>query len=376
MRYSFTDEQREFRSVLRRFLRDSSPTSEVRRLMETDAGCDAAVWRHLSRELGLTAIHIPEIYGGQGFGISELAIAVEEMGRALLCAPYFASTVLAATVILKAGTEAQKRALLPDIATGQTVATLAFTEENGRWDAGGVAATATRVGRGYRLDGVKSFVLDGHTANLIVVLARCPGSEGNDGLCFFTVRHDAAGLRRQRLEAMDQTRKLARLIFSGVEAELLGEEGAASGPLQATLDIAAICLANEMVGGAERLRESAVEFAKMRVQFGRAIGSFQSLKHKAADMLLDVELAKSAAYYAAAAADEADAELSALASLAKAAASEAYMQTAIHAVQIHGGVGFTWDNDTHLWFKRAKSSEVFLGGPAYHRERLMQIWNV
>ena len=190
------------------------------------------------------------------------------------------------------------------------------------------------------------------------------------------MRGDAAGLQRRRLESTDQTRKLARLAFSGVEAELLGEEGAASGALQETLDIAAICLANEMVGGAERLRESAVEFANMRVQFGRAIGSFQSLKHKAADMLLDVELAKSAAYYAAAAADEGDEELPALASLAKAAASEAYMQTAIHTVQIHGGIGFTWDNDTHLWFKRAKSSEVFLGGPAYHRERLMRLWNV
>jgi alkylation response protein AidB-like acyl-CoA dehydrogenase len=284
--------------------------------------------------------------------------------------------VLATTAILKAGTDEEKRALLPDIAAGQTIAAFAFTEENGRWDAGGVATTATRIGGKFRLDGVKSFVLDGHTAHVIVVLARRPGSEAADGLSFFTVRGDAAGLRRRRLEAMDHTRKLARLTFSGVEAELLGEEGRAEGPLQATLDVAAICLANEMVGGAERLRESAVEFANMRVQFGRAIGSFQSLKHKAADMLLDVELAKSAAYYAAAAADEGDEELPALASLAKAAASEAYMQTAIHTVQIHGGIGFTWDNDTHLWFKRAKSSEVFLGGSAYHRERLMRIWNV
>jgi alkylation response protein AidB-like acyl-CoA dehydrogenase len=330
----------------------------------------------LSRDLGLTAIHIPEAYGGQGFGISELAIAVEEMGRALLCAPYFASTVLAATAILKAGTDEQKRVLLPDIAAGETIASFAFTEENGRWDAGGVVATATRVEGKYRLDGVKSFVLDGHSANLIVVLARRPGTEAADGLSIFVVRADAAGLQRRRLDSTDQTRKLARLTFSGVEAELLGEEGAASVALQETLDIAAICLANEMVGGAERLRESAVEFANMRVQFGRAIASFQSLKHKAADMLLDVELAKSAAYYAAAAADEGDEELPALASLAKAAASEAYMQTAIHTVQIHGGIGFTWDNDTHLWFKRAKSSEVFLGGPAYHRERLMRLWNV
>jgi len=376
MRFSFTDEQQEFRSVVRRFLEDKSPTTAVRRLMETDIGRDPEVWSCLSRDLGLTAVHIPEIYGGQGFGISELAIVVEEMGRALLCAPYFASTVLAATAILKAGTDAQKQALLPDIAAGQTIAAFAFTEENGRWDPGGVTATATRVGGKYRLDGVKSFVLDGHSADLIVVLARRPGSEEVDGLSFFTARGDAAGLQRRRLETMDQTRRLARLNLSGVEAELLGAEGAAADPLQATLDIAAICLANEMVGGAERLRQSAVAFANSRVQFGRPIASFQSLKHKAADMLLDVELAKSAAYYAAAAADEGDDELPALASLAKAAASEAYMQTAIHTVQIHGGIGFTWDNDTHLWFKRAKSSEVFLGDPAYHRDRLMQIWKI
>jgi alkylation response protein AidB-like acyl-CoA dehydrogenase len=376
MRFSFTDEQQEFRSVVRRFLQDKSPTTAVRRLMETDVGYDREVWRSLTEDLGLTAIHVPEIYGGQGFGISELAIAVEEMGRALLCAPYFGSTVLATTAILEAGTDAQKQALLPDIAAGKTIAALAFTEDNGRWDAGGVTMTATLVGEKYRLDGIKSFVLDGHTADVIVVVARRLGSKDANGLSFFTVRGNAAGLQRRNLETMDQTRKLARLTLSGVEAELLGEEGAGAGPLEVTLDVAAICLANEMVGGAARLRESAVDFANMRVQFGRPIASFQSLKHKAADMLLDVELAKSAAYYAAAAADEDDDELPALASLAKAAASEAYMQTAIHTVQIHGGIGFTWDNDTHLWFKRAKSSEVFLGGPAYHRERLMQIWQV
>lgn len=376
MRFSFTDEQQEFRSVLRRFLEDKSPTTEVRRLMETDEGCDPEVWRQLSQELGLTAIHIPETYGGQGFGIGELAIAVEEMGRALLCAPYFSSTVLAATAILKAGSEDQKQLMLPDIAAGETIATLAIAEESGQWNAAGVAMTATESGGKYTLDGTKSYVLDGHTAGLIVVLARKPGSTGDEGLSFFTVAGDTAGLDRTLLNSMDPTRKLARLSFAGVEAELLGDEGGAAAPLQQTLDVAAICLANEMVGGAERLRESAVEYANMRVQFGRAIGSFQTLKHKAAEMLLDVELAKSAAYYAAAAADEEDEEVPALASLAKAAASEAYMQTAVHTVQIHGGIGFTWDNDTHLWFKRAKSSEVFLGGAAYHRERLMQQWNV
>ena len=376
MKFNFTDEQQEFRSVLRRFLEDKSPTTEVRRLMETDEGCDPEVWRQLSQELGLTAIHIPESYGGQGFGVGELAIAVEEMGRALLCAPYFASTVLAATAILKAGSEDQKQLMLPDIASGETVATLALAEESGAWDTSGVAMTATANGDKYTLEGTKSFVLDGCTAGVIVVVARKAGSSGDDGVSFFTVAGDAAGLERAQLNSMDPTRKLARLTFSGVEAELLGEEGGAAGPLAETLDVAAICLANEMVGGAERLRESAVEYANMRVQFGRAIGSFQTLKHKAADMLLEVELAKSAAYYAAAAADEDDEEVSALASLAKAAAADVYMQTAVHTVQIHGGIGFTWDNDTHLWFKRAKSSEVFLGGSAYHRERMMQQWNV
>ncbi|MCG8546374.1 MAG: acyl-CoA/acyl-ACP dehydrogenase, partial [Alphaproteobacteria bacterium] len=249
MKFSFTDEQREFRSVLRRFFEDKSPTTEVRRVMETADGCDPEVWRQLSEELGLTAVHIPEDYGGQGFGVSELAIAVEEMGRALLCAPYFASTVLAATAILKAGTEEQKRRVLPDIAAGKTIATLAFTEENGRWDAGGVAMTATPDGKRYALDGTKSFVLDGCTADLLVVLARAPGSEGTDGVSFFTVPADADGLERRNLETMDPTRKLARLTFSRVEATLLGTAGAAAEPLQETLDIAAICLANEMVGG-------------------------------------------------------------------------------------------------------------------------------
>jgi len=376
MQFSFTNEQEEFRSVLRRFFEEKSPPTVVRRLMETDSGWDREGWRELNQQLGLTAVHIPEAYGGQGFGPVELGIVLEEMGRALLCAPFFASTVLAATAIMNAGTEAQKRALLPPIADGDCIATLAFTEPNGRWDASGIEATATPVGGKFRLDGVKSFVLDGHTADLIVVLARRPGSTGDDGLSFFTVPGDALGLVRRALKVLDPTRKQARLEFRSVEAELLGEEGGGAGPFARTMTQAAVCLANEMVGGAEKLRQSALDYANLRVQFGRTIASFQSMKHKQADMLVDVELAKSAAYYAAAAAAEDDAELPALASLAKACASDAYMQTAIHTIQIHGGIGFTWDNDTHLWFKRAKSSEVFLGDPTWHREQMMRAWNV
>jgi alkylation response protein AidB-like acyl-CoA dehydrogenase len=362
--------------VLRRFLQEKSPPSAVRRLMESDAGWERDSWVELNQQLGLTGVHIPEEYGGQGFGFVELGIVLEEMGRALLCAPYFSTTVLAATAIMNAGTKAQQEVLLPPIALGETVATLAFTEPNGSWDASGVETTARPDGGKFRLDGIKSFVLDGHTADLIVVAARAPGSSGEDGLSLFTTRGDAPGLSRRALKVLDPTRKLARLEFSGTPADLLGELGDGAETLEKTLTQAAACLASEMVGGADRLRVSALDYANLRMQFGRPIASFQSMKHKQADMLVDVELAKSAAYAAAYAADEDDPDLPAIAALAKACASDAYLQTAIHTIQIHGGIGFTWDNDTHLWFKRAKSSEVFLGDPAWHRERMLQAWGV
>ncbi|MBL4720585.1 MAG: acyl-CoA/acyl-ACP dehydrogenase [Alphaproteobacteria bacterium] len=374
MKFNFTEEQQEFRLVLRRFLSDHSPTTEVRRLMETDDGCDPDVWRQVCQDLGLTGVHIPEAYGGQGFGLVELGIVLEEMGRALLCAPYFASTVLAATTILNVGTEEQKVTLLPPIAAGEMIATLAFAEDSGRWDSSGVEMTATSSGDEFSLSGCKSFVLDGASAGQIVAVARRPGSTGDEGVSLFLVSPDAEGLTRTLLESMDPTRKLARLEFNNVRATLLGAEGEAAAPLSKTMDQAAICLANEMVGGADILRESAVEYSLLRVQFGRAVGSFQAIKHKAADMLLEVEMAKAAAYYAAGAHDEGDDDWPAMASLAKASAGDAYMQAAIHTVQMHGGIGFTWDNDTHLWFKRAKSSEVFLGDSAHHRELMMQRW--
>jgi alkylation response protein AidB-like acyl-CoA dehydrogenase len=374
MKFGFSGEQEEFRANLRRFLAERSPTSEVRRLMETETGWEREGWSKLNQALGLTALNIPEAHGGQGFGFAELCIVLEEMGRALLCAPYFATAVLATGAILTAGTEAEKAALLPGIAAGETVATFAFTEDNGRWDAAGTALTATPVDGGWRLDGHKSFVLDGHSADLVIVLARRPGSSGEEGLSFFTVPGNAPGLTRRRLQSMDMTRKLARLEFRAVPATPLGTLGGGAASFARIMQQAAVCLANEMVGGAERLREDALAYAKMRMQFGRPIASFQSMKHKAADMLVDVELAKSAAYYAAAALDEGDADVAAIASLAKASATEAYLQTAIHAIQIHGGIGFTWDNDTHLWFKRAKSSEVLFGDAHQHRELMMQPW--
>ncbi len=344
--------------------------------MDTATGYDPQVWRQLSDELALPGIHVPEQYGGAGFGIVELCIVTEELGRALLCTPYFSTAVLAANAILNAGTEAQKSSLLPDLASGARLATLAVTELKGDWDPYSIELVATPDAGGYLLKGVKSYVLDGHVADLLVVAARLPGTAGDAGIALFTLPANSSGVERRLLESMDPTRKLARIDFRGAHAELLGtvEDGARA--LIRTLDQAAIALANEMVGGAQALFDSAVEYAKLRVQFGRTIGSFQAIKHKLADMLLEVELAKSAAYYAAQAAAVDDPEWPALASLAKAAASETYLHTAIETIQIHGGIGFTWDNDTHLWFKRAKSSEVFLGQPSYHRELLMQRWGV
>ena len=376
IQFAFTDEQEQFRSALRRFLNDKSPTTEVRSLMATPEGYNPEVWRQLSDELALPGIHIPEQYGGAGFGMVELCIVAEELGRALFCGPYFSTTVLAANAILNAGTEAQKSSLIPRLASGARLATLAVTEPNGDWDPLKPELTATRAADGYRLDGSKSYVVDGHIADLLVVAGRVATNAGDNAVALFTLDAKSNGVERRLLESMDPTRKLARIDFHGAHADLLGtlEDGAK--PLIRTLDQAAIALANEMMGGAQAMLDSSVDYAKVRVQFGREIGSFQAIKHKCADMLLDVELAKSAAYCAAQACAVNDPEWPALACLAKASASETYLRTAAECIQIHGGIGFTWDNDTHLWFKRAKSSEVFLGQPSYHRELLMQRWGV
>jgi alkylation response protein AidB-like acyl-CoA dehydrogenase len=370
--FAVSPEQDELRRSVRRFLESTSPSTEVRRLMGTDHGYDEAVWGRMARELGLQSLHLPEACGGQGFSFVELVIVLEEMGRALLCAPYLASVCLAANAVLNGASEAQQHELLPGIAAGETIATLAFVEPSARWDAGGIGMEAVRSDAGWRLDGTKMFVLDGHIAGLVVVAARRPGSVGAEGVSLFAVRGGAEGLTRRPLATMDQTRKLARLDFAGVRAELLGEEGAGWAPLSRTLDQAAVCLSAEMVGGAQRCLDMSVEYARERVQFGRPIGSFQAIKHKCADMLLEVESARSAVAYAGGAAADDGGELPVAASLAKAYCSEAYSHAAAENIQIHGGIGFTWEHDAHLYFKRAKSSEILLGDASFHRELLAQ----
>ncbi|MBC6463504.1 acyl-CoA dehydrogenase family protein [Actinomadura sp. HBU206391] len=363
-----TEEHRALRATLRRFFAATSPSVEVRRLMATADGYDPAVWARMGGELGLQAMAIPEEYGGAGFGHRELAIVLEEMGRVLLCAPYLASAVLAAGALLTTGDETAKRDLLPGIAAGTTIATLAWVEDDGRWEPDRVATAASAsvaAGGGWRLDGVKSFVLDGRIADLVLVAARAPA-----GLSLFAVDGRAPGLVRTGLPTLDQTRKLARLRFTGVPARLVGAEGGAGPALRATLDRAAVALAAEQLGGAQRVLDMSVEYAKVRRQFGRPIGAFQAVKHKCADMLVAVESARSAVMYASAVADDDPRELAAVAGPAKAYCSEAYREAAAENIQIHGGVGFTWEHDAHLYFKRATSARLLLGDPDHHRELL------
>jgi alkylation response protein AidB-like acyl-CoA dehydrogenase len=321
----------------------------------------------MADQLALQAMIIPEAFGGAGFSYVELLVVLEEMGAALLCAPYFSTVALATNALLSANDEVAMKQWLPTIASGETIATLALIEDSGKWDLESITTAATKRDGSWTLDGHKSFVLDGHTANVILVAAK-----SDAGLSLFAVEGTAPGLTRTALATMDQTRKQARLEFASTPATLVGREGDAAGGLERTLQLAAVALAAEQVGGAQRVLDNAVEYAKNRFQFGRPIGSFQAIKHKCADMLLEVESAKSAAYYGAWAAANDEAELPIAASLAKSYCSEAYFHCAGENIQIHGGIGFTWEHHAHLYFKRAKSSELLLGDPAYHRELLAQ----
>ncbi len=367
MNFAFSDEQEELRRIVRSFLDDKSSEAAVREQMETEAGYDEAVWNQMAEQLGLQGLVIPEEFGGSGFTFIELIVVLEEMGRSLLCAPYFSTVVLAAHTLIHSGDTAAAQAHLPGIASGETRAALALTEANGRWDEEGVTVPATKSGDGWTITGEKSYVIDGHTADLLIVAARTDA-----GVSLFTVDPSASGVTRTALSTMDQTRKQAKIAFDATPATLIGTDGAGWATLERVLDLAAVALAAEQVGGAQKTLDMSVEYAKERVQFGRPIGSFQAIKHKCADMLLEVESAKSAAYYAGWCAAELNDELPSVASLAKAYCSEAYFHCAAENIQIHGGIGFTWEHPAHLYFKRAKSSELLFGDPTYHRELLAQ----
>ncbi len=373
MNFAFSEEQEAFRETLRRFLEARSPTAEVFRLTETPEGFDPAVWKQMACELGLQGVQIPESYGGQGFGFLELGIVFEEMGRVLLCSPYFSTVCLGANAILNAGSEKQKAALLPGISKGETVATLALVDESGSWNPASVDLELRRDGDDWILDGVKRLVTDGALADLVLVVARIAGTRGETGLSLIAVRSDDPGLEAVPVDPLDPTRRIADLHFEGVRGELLGEPGGAAAALERTLDQASVCLAAESVGGTQRCLDAAVEYARTRVQFARPIGSFQAIKHKCAEVLLEVESAKSVAYFASWAAAEQSEQLPLAASVARSFCGDAYVRAASENVQIHGGVGFTWEAEPQLHYKRARWNRTLFGGAAHHRQRIARL---
>ena len=374
MHFRFNEEQLELGRAARRFLEIESTTDKLRASIGSDELYDAGLYQRIAEELGWLALLIPEEYDGIGLGAVDLMPILEEMGRSLYRGPFFSTVCLGVNALLLGGSEAQKEELLPRIASGEETLTLAYTEPHGRH---GVEAIETRFeerGEEFILHGVKRYVLDGMSADRVIVAARASGSVGDEGVRLFLVRGDAEGLKRTRLPTLDISRNEAELVFEGVKVgreAILGEELEGSVLLEAILDRARAALAVDQVGGAERCLDMAVAYSLERKQFGRPIGSFQAVKHKAADMLWKVESARSIAYAANVAAASNDTLLlRELASSAKAYASDAYFFCASENIQIHGGVGFTWEYDPHFYFKRAKASEELFGHADFHRERV------
>lgn len=372
MDFAFSEEQEMLRSSARDFLAKECPPKVVRKLMEAPDAYDPALWKKVA-DLGWTALGIPEAYGGVG-SFLDLAVVLEEAGRALLPGPFFATMGLAVPAVVEAGTEAQKKEVLGAIAQGSARATLALTEPSGRWDAASVMLSAKPSGGGWQLDGVKLFVPDAEAADYMVVAARTRG-EGDDGISLFLVKGRPKGLTVNPLKTLDMTRRWSEVRFDGVILDgdsLMGTRDNAWPQLKRALDWATAALCAEMVGGAQKVLETSTEYAKTRQQFGKPIGIYQAVSHKLADMLVLSESSRSATYYAAWAVDADAPDRSLASSMAKAYVSDAYRKIAGDGIQVHGGIGFTWESDLHLYFKRAKASEVTLGDATYHRELVAQ----
>jgi alkylation response protein AidB-like acyl-CoA dehydrogenase len=356
-------EQQELRASVRKLLTDRSPSTAVREAMVSERGYDAELWKRLA-ELGVLGLVVREEQGGAGAGHVERAVVLEELGRALAPSPFLASAVLATDALLALDDDGARGELLPALAAGDLVGTVAVAEGGGAWDRDGGTTTATERDGRWELDGTKTPVLAGDTADVLLVYARTP-----DGPGWFVVDADASGLRRTTLTGLDPTRRLARLTFAATPARpLAGADPAAA--LDVVADLAAVALAAEQVGGMQRAMELTVDYAKVRVQFGRPVGSYQAVKHGLADIYSAWEHAVSVLRYAAWTADHDRGELPVAAALAQTYVAPAYFTAATGMVQYHGGVGYTWEHDAHLYYKRAKSSELLLGPPARHRARL------
>ena len=362
-----TAEREELRAVVRQLFATHSSEARVRPFLAAPSGYDTATWKILAEQVGVQSLAIPEEYGGAGFGFAELAVVIEESGRALVCAPLLSTCALATSAFLLSDDAAAARRYLPGIADGSTVATVAIPGQHGTPAQTITVSTAGRPDAP-SITGTTDFVLDGADADVIIVPAHT-----EDGVSLFVVSAAATGVRVEPLATLDQTRNLARITFDATPAELLGTPGQGLDVLRAVVDTAATALAMEQVGGAAQVLESTVEYAKMREQFGRPIGSFQAIKHKLADMLVELESARSAAYYAAGAVDANADDRSLAASIAKVYCSDAFYHIAAESIQIHGGIGFTWEHPAHLYFKRARGSQTLLGSPGIHRDRVADL---
>ena len=376
MDIGFTEEQELLRTSARRFLENECPAAFVRQRMAEPAAMTEDFWQKLA-EQGWFGILYPEAQGGSGLGLVDMTVLMEEMGRAVMPGPFFSTVLLGGAAILEAGSPAQRQEWLPRIAAGSAKVSLAWTEPNARWDAAGIIATGREAAGGFVLSGIKLFVPDAHLSDALVVAVRTrDGSTMEDGVSLFLAPKDTAGLGITPLPTIDETRKLCEVRLDNVAvpgAALLGERHGGWPALARVLDRAIVALCAEMCGGAQQVLDMTTAYAKIRVAFGKPIGSYQGVKHRAADMLVDVENAKSLTYYAAWAVDEGLSEAPLAVSMAKAAASDMYRKVASTGIQLHGGIGFTWEHDLQLYFKRAKASEVAFGDATWHRERVARL---
>jgi len=369
MDFDLSKPQKLLRETARGLLARECPAGRVRELMETETAYDEKLWQTLADQ-GWMGLALPEEYGGLGLGLVELAVVAEEMGRACLPGP-FLSTLTAAALVERAGSSEQRAKYLESVAAGELKAIVAVLEEDANWNVDAVKLKAVRDGDNFSLSGQKLFVPDAGVADLLICVAR-----DGDQLALLPVEPNADHLFIKAMPSMDGTRKLYEVTFDGVKvagADALGADGDARGAIQSALGVATVALCAEMVGGMKWILETTVEYAKTRQQFGRVIGSFQAVQHHCADMLLMTESARSATYYAAWAVTEGDPAASSAVSIAKAYCSDAYREVGNRGIQVHGGIGFTWEHDLQLYYKRSKSSETLFGDAAFHRERLARL---
>ncbi|HEX5455446.1 MAG TPA: acyl-CoA dehydrogenase [Stellaceae bacterium] len=376
MDIGFSEEQELLRDTARKFLEAECTTKFVREMMASDDAVTPAFWRMLA-EQGWLGISYDEADGGLGLGLTDLVVLMEEIGRAVMPGPFAASVLFGGAAIAAAGSPAQRAEYLPRLAAGELKTTLAVAEASARWDAAGIALPARETAGGFVLNGGKLFVPDAHLADVLVVAARTrDGSTMADGVSLFLVVEETPGVAVERLPSIDETRKLCAVRFDNVTLPascLLGELHQGWPPLARVIDRAAVALSAEICGAAQKVLEITVDYAKMREAFGKPIGSYQGVKHKCADMLVEIENAKSLTYYAAWAIDENMPDAAQAAAMAKAAASDAGRKVCAAGIQLHGGIGMTWEHDLHLYLKRTKADEVALGDAAWQRERIARL---